>query len=78
MLLGLTPPDRADVKLFGRDMRDARARWVRAMLQTGDLIRDVSVRELLAVIASMYRDPFDVDERRSGSWVSRASPRGAR
>jgi ABC-2 type transport system ATP-binding protein len=30
------------------------------MLQTGELIRDVSVRELVAMMASLYPDPMDV------------------
>ena len=32
------------------------------MLQTGSLIRDLSVRELVAMIASLYREPLAVDE----------------
>ena len=31
------------------------------MLQTGELIRDLSVRELIAMIASLYPAPFTVD-----------------
>ena len=32
------------------------------MLQTGELIRDLSVRELLALMASLYPRPLDVDD----------------
>jgi ABC-2 type transport system ATP-binding protein len=32
------------------------------MLQTGELIRDLSVRELIAMVASLYSDPMAVDE----------------
>jgi ABC-2 type transport system ATP-binding protein len=32
------------------------------MLQTGGLLRDLSVRELLLQLASLYPDPLDVDE----------------
>jgi ABC-2 type transport system ATP-binding protein len=32
------------------------------MLQTGSLIRDLSVRELVTMMASLYRDPLAVDE----------------
>jgi ABC-2 type transport system ATP-binding protein len=32
------------------------------MLQTGLLIRDLSVRELVTMFASLYPKPLDVDE----------------
>ena len=32
------------------------------MLQTGSLIRDLSVRELVTMMASLYREPLSVDE----------------
>ena len=32
------------------------------MLQTGALIRDLTVRELVAMMASLYPSPFDIDE----------------
>jgi ABC-2 type transport system ATP-binding protein len=32
------------------------------MLQTGELIRDLSVREIVAMMGSLYPDPMDVDE----------------
>ena len=32
------------------------------MLQTGGLIRDLSVREIVAMMASLYPDPMDVDK----------------
>jgi ABC-2 type transport system ATP-binding protein len=32
------------------------------MLQTGSLIRDLSVRELVTMVASLYPNPLDVDE----------------
>jgi ABC-2 type transport system ATP-binding protein len=35
---------------------------VGAMLQTGGLIRDLRVRELVTMMASLYPDPLDVDE----------------
>jgi ABC-2 type transport system ATP-binding protein len=36
--------------------------FVGAMLQTGALIRDLSVRELVQMVASLYPDPLGVDE----------------
>ena len=62
MLLGLTPRDGGSVSLFGDDPKDAIARGaVGAMLQSGELIRDLSVRELLTQIASLYPEPLDLD-----------------
>jgi ABC-2 type transport system ATP-binding protein len=63
MLLGLTKPDGGTVSLFGVPPADAvRAGRVGAMLQTGSLIRDLSVRELLVVMASLYPKPLPLDE----------------
>ena len=63
MMLGLTQPDGGEVTLFGRSPRAAvDAGEVGAMLQTGDLLRDLSVRELVALVASLYPSAMDVDE----------------
>jgi ABC-2 type transport system ATP-binding protein len=63
MLLGLIRPDNGTVSLFGRPPREAiDAGTVGAMLQTGALIRDLSVRELIAMMASLYPEPLGVDE----------------
>jgi ABC-2 type transport system ATP-binding protein len=63
MLLGLMRPDRGSVSLLGLAARDALDRGlVGAMLQTGALIRDVSVRELVAMVAAVYPEPLAVDE----------------
>ena len=63
MMLGLTQPDGGEVTLFGRSPRAAvDAGEVGAMLQTGDLLRDLSVRELVALVASLYPRAMDVDE----------------
>ena len=62
MLLGLLPPDEGSATVFGRTPHEAIAAGeVGAMLQTGSLLRDLSVRELLAMMASLYDDPLDVD-----------------
>ena len=61
MMLGLAKPDEGTVSVFGRSAREAvDAGIVGAMLQTGGLIRDLSVRELVAMMASLYPDPMDV------------------
>jgi ABC-2 type transport system ATP-binding protein len=63
MLLGLQTPDEGSVSVFGRPPADAvDAGDVGAMLQTGALIRDLTVRELVTVIASLYPSPLPVPE----------------
>jgi ABC-2 type transport system ATP-binding protein len=63
MLLGLLAPDEGSVSVFGSSPSEAVARGaIGAMLQTGALIRDLSVRELVAMMASLYPTPMDVDE----------------
>jgi ABC-2 type transport system ATP-binding protein len=63
MLLGLTRPDSGTVSLFGMNPADAiKAGAIGAMLQTGQLIRDLSVRELITMMASIYNEPLAVDD----------------
>ncbi len=63
MLLGLLPPDAGSVSLFGMTPRDAvNGGAVGAMLQVGSLIRDLSVRELVTMVAALYPNPLPVDE----------------
>jgi ABC-2 type transport system ATP-binding protein len=63
MLLGLLKPDAGSVSVFGRAPADAVAAGaVGGMLQTGQLIKDLSVRELVAMMASLYPAPLDVQE----------------
>jgi ABC-2 type transport system ATP-binding protein len=63
MLLGLLQPDSGSVGVFGMRPDQAVASGaVGAMLQTGGLIRDLRIRELVAMVASLYPHPLDVDE----------------
>jgi ABC-2 type transport system ATP-binding protein len=63
MLLGLQEPDDGTVAIFGAPPRAAVDRGaVGAMLQTGALIRDVSVRELIAMMAALYPHPLTADD----------------
>jgi ABC-2 type transport system ATP-binding protein len=63
MMLGLARPDAGKVSVFGRSPREAvDAGAVGAMLQTGELVRDLSVRELISLVASLYAEPMDVDD----------------
>jgi ABC-2 type transport system ATP-binding protein len=63
MLLGLLAPDQGTVSVFGRSPGQAVADGaVGAMLQTGTLIRDLSVRELIGMMASLYPAPMPIEE----------------
>jgi ABC-2 type transport system ATP-binding protein len=63
ILLGLVRPDAGTVSLFGNSPAEAVDQGlIGGMLQTGALIRDLSVRELVAMVASLYPRPLDVDE----------------
>ena len=63
LMLGLSRPDAGEVSVFGRAPREAvDAGMVGAMLQTGELIRDLSARELISLVASLYPEAMPVDE----------------
>jgi ABC-2 type transport system ATP-binding protein len=63
MLLGLLEPDAGTVSVFGSDPTAAVDRGaVGAMLQTGALLRDLTPRELVTMMASLYPAPLGVDE----------------
>ena len=63
MVLGLISPDAGTVSLLGGPPRAAVAGGlVGAMLQVGALIRDVKVRELVAMMAALHPHPLGVDE----------------
>ncbi|MGD1058641.1 MAG: ABC transporter ATP-binding protein [Solirubrobacteraceae bacterium] len=63
MLLGLLHPDEGSVSIFGRSPAQAVAEGaVGGMLQTGELLRDLTVGELVAMMASLYPVSLDVDE----------------
>jgi ABC-2 type transport system ATP-binding protein len=63
MILGLAEPDGGAVSVMGGPPTAAiDAGWIGAMLQTGALIRDLSVGELVTMVASLYPEPLDVAE----------------
>jgi ABC-2 type transport system ATP-binding protein len=63
MILGLTRPDKGAVSLFGLSPSEAvKAGAIGGMLQIGALIRDLSVRELVTMMASLYPHPLDIDD----------------
>ncbi len=63
MLLGLQRPDAGEVSVFGTTPeRAVGAGRVGAMLQTGGLLRDLTVRELVTMMGSLYPNQLGVDE----------------
>jgi ABC-2 type transport system ATP-binding protein len=61
MLLGLRQPDGGIARVFDLDPHEAvRTGRVGAMMQTGGLVGDVSVREVVHLIASMHSAPLTV------------------
>ncbi len=63
MVLGLLAPDRGSVSILGRPPAAAIAEGaVGAMLQTGGLVRDLTVHELLTMFTSLYPRPLPVAE----------------
>lgn len=63
MLLGLTTPDTGSVRLFGTEPVTAvQAGHVGAMLQSGALLPDVTVKELVTTFATLHRHPLSVAE----------------
>ncbi len=63
MVLGLLEPDAGAIEVFGMSpQRAIAAGAVGAMLQVGGVISDLTVRELLEMVASLYPRPLGVDE----------------
>jgi ABC-2 type transport system ATP-binding protein len=62
MVLGLSKPTTGDVSVLGLEPRDAIARGlVSAVMQTGGLLKDLTVRETVRYTASLFADTEDVD-----------------
>ena len=63
MLLGLSRPTEGTVEVLGLRPRQAIARGlVSAVMQTGGLLKDLTVRETVAYTASLFADTRPVDE----------------
>ncbi|GGQ24926.1 ABC transporter ATP-binding protein [Streptomyces virginiae] len=63
LLLGLRPADSGSVRLFGTTPREAVAAGrVGAMLQSGGLMEDVTVREIVALGCALHPRPYPVEE----------------
>jgi ABC-2 type transport system ATP-binding protein len=76
MMLGLTQPDRGDVRLYGKPPADAiRAGAVGAMLQSGGLLPDLTVREIVSLAASLHQRPRPIGEVLARAGISDLSRR---
>ncbi len=63
MILGLSEPTAGEVSVLGMRPRQAIARGlVSAVMQTGGLLKDITVRETVAYTASLFADTRPVDE----------------
>jgi ABC-2 type transport system ATP-binding protein len=63
MVLGLSQPTTGSVEVLGLQPRQAIARGlISAVMQTGGLLKDLSVRETVAYTASLFADTAGVDE----------------
>jgi ABC-2 type transport system ATP-binding protein len=63
MILGLGRPDRGTVKVLGMSPAAAVSRGlIGAVLQTGGLLKDLTVRETVRLTASLYAESRPVDE----------------
>jgi ABC-2 type transport system ATP-binding protein len=63
LVLGLGTADRGSVAVFGEPPATAVQRgWIGAMLQTGSVISELSVREVVTMLGSLYPDPIPVDD----------------
>jgi energy-coupling factor transporter ATP-binding protein EcfA2 len=69
MMLGLSQPSSGTVEVYGMPPADAVSRGlVTAVMQTGGLLRDLTVTETVRLIATLFADSRPVDEvlRRAG------------
>ena len=63
VILGLARPDAGTVSVFGQEPSAViEGGRVGAMLQSGSLLRDLTVKELVQMMAALFPRPLDVDE----------------
>ena len=76
MILGLGQPDQGTVSVLGMSPAAAVSRGlVSAVLQTGGLLKDLTVRETIRLTASLYADPRPVDEVLERAGISHLADR---
>ncbi|WP_133852949.1 ABC transporter ATP-binding protein [Labedaea rhizosphaerae] len=62
-ILGLTQPSAGTVEVFGKTPRDAVTEGlVGAMLQQGNLLEDVTVAEVIGMIAGLHKHPMPAEQ----------------
>ncbi len=76
MILGLSRPTSGTVQVLGRAPRDAVAHGlVSAVMQTGGLLKDMTVRETVEYTASLFADTMPVEEAMRGAGISEIAGR---
>ena len=76
MILGLTRPTTGAAQVLGRTPRDAVAHGlVSAVMQTGGLLKDMTVRETVEYTASLFADTMPVEEALQGAGISDSAGR---
>ncbi|MFD5503460.1 ABC transporter ATP-binding protein [Streptomyces sp. NPDC127061] len=76
LLLGLRTADSGSVQVFGTSPQDAIAAGrVGAMLQTGGLMEDVTVKELVGLACDLHPKPFPVAEVLSRAGIAQIADR---
>ncbi|MER7177710.1 ABC transporter ATP-binding protein [Streptomyces mesophilus] len=76
LLLGLRTPDRGSVEVFGTTPREAIvAGRVGAMLQSGGLMEEVTVRELVELACALHPRPHPVDRVLARAGLTRIAGR---
>ena len=76
MILGLGQPDQGTVSVLGMSPAAAVSRGlVSAVLQTGGLLKDLTVRETVRLTASLYAEPRPVDEVLERAGISHLADR---
>jgi ABC-2 type transport system ATP-binding protein len=76
MILGLSQPTSGTATVLGLKPREAIARGlVSAVMQTGGLIKDLSVRETVAYTASLFADTMPVDDALENAGIAHLADR---
>ncbi|WP_405821824.1 ABC transporter ATP-binding protein [Streptomyces sp. NBC_01390] len=76
LLLGLKQPDSGTVRVLGRSPREAIVGGhVGAMLQSGGLMDEVTVRELVSLVCALHPRPFPVGEVLSRAGITQLADR---
>lgn len=76
LLLGLRPADTGSIKLFGTTPQQAvTGGRVGAMLQSGGLMEEVKVRELVRLACALHPKPYPVDQVLSRAGITQIADR---